>query len=67
MYGSFNMRSAAFDVEFDGKTFTFTNYGWGHGVGMSQVGANGFAKRGWTYKQILEHYYTGVEIVNFNA
>lgn len=39
-----------------------TTYGYGHGVGMSQWGANGMAKNGKTYEEILKHYYTGVEI-----
>jgi len=34
--------------------------GWGHGIGLSQYGAYGYAKAGWGYKRILEHYYTGV-------
>ena len=36
--------------------------GWGHGIGMSQHGALGYAQQGWTYRQILAHYYTGTEI-----
>jgi stage II sporulation protein D len=40
----------------------FTGRGWGHGVGMCQVGAYGMAQRGHTYKEILLHYYTGVEL-----
>ncbi len=35
---------------------------WGHGVGMCQIGAFGLATKGWDYKKILKHYYTGVEI-----
>jgi stage II sporulation protein D len=42
--------------------YTFYGKGWGHGVGMCQVGAYGMAFRGWKYDQILEHYYTGIEI-----
>ncbi len=42
--------------------FTFTGRGWGHGVGMCQVGAYGLARTGWTYDRILQHYYTGVEL-----
>jgi peptidoglycan hydrolase-like amidase len=34
--------------------------GWGHGIGMSQFGAYGYARHGWTYKAILRHYYTGI-------
>jgi len=43
--------------------YTFFGKGWGHGVGFCQVGAYGMAFRGWTYDKILQHYYTGVEIV----
>lgn len=58
------LRSGAFTIKYDEKTdtFTFNVRGYGHGVGMSQVGAKGYANQGWTYKQILQHYYTGVEI-----
>lgn len=38
-------------------TFTITSYGWGHGVGMSQYGAKAYAESGWTYDEILLHYY----------
>ncbi len=41
----------------------FTGRGWGHGVGMCQIGAFGMAQRGHSYREILQHYYTGVEIV----
>jgi stage II sporulation protein D len=54
------------DREFDddGKVteFVFTGRGWGHGVGMCQVGAYGLAKQGWSYEQILKAYYTGIEV-----
>lgn len=42
--------------------FTFTGRGWGHGVGMCQVGAYGLARAGWTFDRILRHYYTGIEL-----
>jgi stage II sporulation protein D len=42
--------------------FTFIGRGWGHGVGMCQVGAYGLAKQGWTSEQILKAYYSGIEI-----
>jgi SpoIID/LytB domain protein len=41
------------------RTFTFFGGGWGHGVGMSQWGSYGLARRGWTHVQMLRHYYTG--------
>ncbi len=48
----------------DGRVIGFTFYGrgWGHGVGMCQVGAYGLAKQGFTYDQILKAYYTGIEL-----
>jgi stage II sporulation protein D len=48
----------------DGRVtgFTFFGRGWGHGVGMCQVGAYGLAKQGFTYDQILKAYYTGIEL-----
>jgi len=56
------LSSANFETAFDGSTITITSNGFGHGVGMSQYGANGMAERGANYKEILEHYYTGVKI-----
>jgi stage II sporulation protein D len=43
-------------------TFVITGRGWGHGVGMSQWGAYGYAKRGVTYDRILAHYYPGTQL-----
>jgi len=42
--------------------FVFWGAGWGHGVGMCQVGAVGLAERGWTYDRILAKYYPGTKI-----
>ena len=42
-------------------TFVVSGRGWGHGVGMSQYGALGYAQEGWSYDAILGHYYTGAE------
>ncbi|HEY0005258.1 MAG TPA: hypothetical protein VGB17_10660, partial [Pyrinomonadaceae bacterium] len=42
--------------------FVFTGRGWGHGVGMCQVGAYGLARTGWNYDKILKNYYTGIEL-----
>ena len=44
--------------------FTFETIGSGHGVGMSQYGAQGMALEGYNYIDILKHYYQGVQIVN---
>lgn len=57
------LKSAKFDVSVSGDKITFTTYGYGHGVGMSQWGAHYYAvKGGYSYQQILTHYYTGVTI-----
>lgn len=54
------IRSHAFTVTVSGDNLIFTTNGYGHGVGMSQTGANAYAVNdGWTYKQILSHYYPG--------
>lgn len=42
--------------------FTLIGHGWGHGIGMSQYGALGYAQHGWTHEQILAHYYTGTTL-----
>ena len=57
-----SLRSPSFTVEYKDNTFTFHVTGYGHGVGMSQYGANAMAKNGATYQDILKHYYTGIEI-----
>jgi stage II sporulation protein D len=44
------------------RTFRFTGKGWGHGVGMCQVGAYGMALRGEDFRSILHHYYTDVKL-----
>ena len=63
------LSSALFTISFrEGKginpqtEIVFTSSGSGHGVGMSQYGADGMGKEGYTYKEILKHYYSGVEI-----
>ena len=43
-------------------TFVITGHGWGHGVGMSQYGAYGYAQHGFTYQKIVAHYFTGTEL-----
>lgn len=45
-----------------GTAVTLVGKGWGHGIGMSQYGAKGMADKGYSYKQILKHYYTGIDI-----
>lgn len=56
------LRSACFTVTHDKNGFTFTVRGYGHGVGMSQYGAKTMAEQGFTYDEILRHYYTGVTL-----
>ena len=60
----FELKSSTFTIEYKNDEFIFTVKGYGHGVGMSQYGANHMANQGFTYDQILKHYYTGVEIKN---
>lgn len=56
------LRSSDFSIKQQNNHFVFTTKGYGHGVGMSQYGANGMAEDGKTYKNILNHYYQDVEI-----
>lgn len=56
-----NLRSTDFDIEIN-ESIKITTKGYGHGVGMSQYGANEMAKNGSTYEEILKHYYNNVEI-----
>ncbi len=60
----FGLNSACFELSLNGENAVFSVRGYGHGVGMSQFGANGMAKEGKDYTEILKHYYTGVEIVS---
>ncbi|PAB58284.1 stage II sporulation protein D [Anaeromicrobium sediminis] len=57
------LRSANFSIRYGGGDIIFNTVGYGHGVGMSQWGANGMAKEGYKYDDILKHYYIGVEIM----
>lgn len=58
----FSLRSACFQVTYQEGKFTFSVTGYGHGVGMSQYGANAMAAEGSNWQDILTHYYTGVTI-----
>lgn len=58
----FSLRSASFDVAQADGVFTFSVTGYGHGVGMSQYGANAMAKQGSSFRDILTWYYTGAEV-----
>ena len=56
------LRSADFEITKESNGIKITTIGFGHGVGMSQYGANGAAKAGYNYKQILNHYYVGASL-----
>lgn len=58
----FGLRSANFKVSIENNKVKFEVTGYGHGVGMSQTGADSLAKEGKTYEDIIHHYYTNVEI-----
>jgi len=60
------LRSTCFTICEKEGNVVFSVSGWGHGVGMSQWGAQGMAKDGADYKQILKHYYTGIDIQPFD-
>lgn len=57
----FYLRSTDFEIEITDKII-ITTYGYGHGVGLSQYGANEMAKQGYNYINIIKHYYTGIVI-----
>lgn len=60
-----SLRSTYFEIIREDSKIIVKNKGYGHGVGMSQYGANGMAKEGYNYQDILKHYYTGIEIKKF--
>lgn len=57
-----SLRSASFTIDYENGIFNVQTYGYGHGVGMSQYGANAMAQKGCTYDEILKHYYQGAEL-----
>lgn len=59
-----NLKSTDFNISVYNNLVKIETKGYGHGVGMSQYGANVLAKRGYSYDEILKYYYTGVNIVN---
>lgn len=59
------LRSTYFEIIKEDTKIIVKNKGYGHGVGMSQYGAQGMAKAGYNYQDILKHYYTGIEIKKF--
>lgn len=61
------LKSTNFTFSIEGQNITFTVTGYGHGVGMSQTGADSLAKSGSKYEAIIKHFYTNVEITEVNA
>lgn len=59
---SSHLKSSAFEIEKSPDGFVLKGRGWGHGVGLCQIGAAAMAARGYDYRQILSHYYVGAEI-----
>lgn len=57
-----NLKSTNFSIRIENDNIIFTVIGYGHGVGMSQTGADSMAKQGKNYEEILKHFYTGIEI-----
>lgn len=61
----FKLRSTSFTINKEGNKINITTTGYGHGVGMSQYGAQGMANEGYKYDEILKHYYSGVKIKKY--
>ena len=57
------LKSTYFTIDDNGKDVSFNVLGFGHGVGLSQVGADTYAKQGMSFRDIIHHYYTDVDIV----
>ena len=64
VFQKLNLKSTDFTIKLNGDAVEISTYGFGHGVGMSQYGAQGMATEGSTYQDILAHYYQDTEIVN---
>ena len=62
----FNLRSTNFEIIKEDENIKFSVKGYGHGVGMSQTGADSLAKQGKNYEEIIKHFYIGVEIIEKN-
>ncbi|MEL6470657.1 MAG: SpoIID/LytB domain-containing protein [Cyanobacteria bacterium J06623_4] len=61
------LRSTRFDIEIDEDNVIIQGSGFGHGVGMSQWGARSLAERGWSFEQILQHYYQSTAIAQLES
>ncbi len=62
IFNKLALKSTDFKISVDDKNVTITTYGFGHGVGMSQYGAQGMAQKGYNYQEILKHYYKNTEV-----
>ena len=62
LYDKLGLKSTDFSLKQDGDTIIIDTVGYGHGVGMSQYGAEGMALEGYSYKDIISHYYVGTSI-----
>lgn len=62
-----NLNSANFDIKFASNNIVIVCRGYGHGVGMSQWGADAMAKEGHNYKEILSHYYQGTDVTKLKV
>lgn len=62
LYDKLGLKSTDFSLKKDGNNIVVATVGYGHGVGMSQYGAEGMAEEGYDYKDILKYYYTGTTI-----
>ena len=61
-FGITSLKSTLFDVQQSGEQYVFEGRGFGHGVGMSQYGALGMSKQGFSYRDILSFYFTGTQV-----
>ncbi len=62
-----HLKSSAFEVELKGDKVVLKGRGWGHGVGLCQIGAAVMASKGYSYEEILEHYYPGSKLTKLNS
>ena len=63
----FGLKSTNFEITKENNNYKFTVKGYGHGVGMSQTGADSMAKKGSKYEEIINHFYKDVEIIDINS
>ena len=63
----FELKSTNFEIIKNKNSIKFNVKGYGHGVGMSQTGADNLAQNGNTYEDIIKHFYSGVEIKDINS